>query len=426
MKAVGPRAARPIPLPAPPAPPTGLAWSLRGALAGNFALRFAGAATGILLTRYLAHINDTGRPIGAGVVALLTAGFYATELVGSPLLGAVGDRRGRRALLLLGPLLGALALGLTAATTLLAILLLTRLLEGLSAAAAVPAILGHLGEATDGDDALRGRALSVFEATTALGTLVGVAAAAGLWLVWGRGAFLVVAAIYLVAAGCFVPVRDARALRVTRPWRLSLAALRGQRRLIAFLPGWLCIGASTGLWFSHGLYQIQVRRPAGAGQMLAGLVAGDDALLFGILLVYALTFSLGVLLWGYLGLRRRREVAVMRIALAAMFGICATLWALNHSGEGTAPRAGLVALSLALLLVESGFAPAAVAYLARLSGRVAGERGLVMGLYSVVSGGGALLGAARGAPFAERFALDGVLAATVLLACGALVALRHL
>jgi len=116
----------------------------------------------------------------------------------------------------------------------------------------------------------------------------------------------------------------------------------------------------------------------------------------------------------------------MRIALAAMFGICATLWALNHSGEGTALKAGLVALSLALLLVESGFAPAAIAYLARLSGRVAGERGLVMGLYSVVSGGGALLGAALGAPFAERFALDGVLAATVLLACGALVALRHL
>jgi MFS family permease len=425
VKAAGPRAARPLPLPPPPAPPTGLARSLRGALAGNFALRFAGAATGILLTRYLASSNDTGRPIGAGVVALLTAGFYATELVGSPLLGAVGDRRGWRALLLLGPLLGALALGLTAATTLLVVLLLARLLEGLSAAAAVPAILGHLGETTDGDDALRGRALSVFEATTALGTLVGVAAAAGLWLVWGRGAFLVVAAIYLVAAGCFVPVRDARALRVTRPWRLSLAALRGQRRLIAFLPGWLGLGAITGLWFSHGLYQIQVRRPEGAGQLLAGSVAGDDALLFGILLVYALTFSLGALLWGYFGLRHGGEVAVMRIALAAMFGICATLWALNHSGAGTALRAGLVALSLALLLVESGFAPAAVAYLARLSGQVADERGLVMGLYSVVSGGGALLGVAIGAPFAERFALDGVLAATVLLACGALVALWH-
>ena len=62
------------------------------------------------MTRYLAHINDTGRPIGAGAVALLTAGFCATELVGSPLLGAVGDRRGWRGLLLLGLLLGALAL----------------------------------------------------------------------------------------------------------------------------------------------------------------------------------------------------------------------------------------------------------------------------------------------------------------------------
>jgi len=425
VKAVGPPAARPLPLPAPPSPPTGLAWSLRGALAGNFAMRFAGAATGILLIRYLAHINDTGRPIGAGVVALLTAGFYATELVGSPLLGAVGDRRGWRALLLLGPLLGALALGLTAATILPAVLLVTRLLEGLSAAAATPAILGHLGEATDGDDALRGRALSVFEATTALGTLVGVAAAAGLWLVFGRGAFLVVAASYLVAAGCFAPVRDSPGPRAAKPWHLSLAALRGQRRLLGFLPGWLCLSAITGLWFSHGLYQLQVRRPEGTGQALAGIVAGDDARLFAILLVYALTFSLGALLWGYFGLRRQREIAVMRLALAAMFGVCTTLWAFNRSGESAALRAGLVALFLALLLVESGFAPAAIAYLARLSGQVAGERGLVMGLYSVVSGGGALLGAALGAPFAERLALDGVLAATVLLACGALAALRH-
>ncbi|MDP9375181.1 MAG: hypothetical protein M3Q65_22570 [Chloroflexota bacterium] len=117
-------------MPSPPSisPPAGLARSLRGALAGNFALRFAGTATGILLDRYLVYIHDTGRPIGAGVVALLTAGFYATELVGSPLLGAVGDRRGWRALLLLGPLLGALALGLTATTTLLPVLRVTRVL----------------------------------------------------------------------------------------------------------------------------------------------------------------------------------------------------------------------------------------------------------------------------------------------------------
>ena len=97
----------------PPAasPPVGLPWALRGALAGNFLLRLAGAATGILLTRHLAHINDTGRPIGAVAVGALVAGNYAAELAGSPLLGAAGDRRGWRVLLLRGPLLGATAPG---------------------------------------------------------------------------------------------------------------------------------------------------------------------------------------------------------------------------------------------------------------------------------------------------------------------------
>ena len=417
-----------------PAPhrPRALGWPLRAALAGNFALRAAAAATGILLTRYLAYIDDAVSPVGAATVGALTGGFYATELVAAPLLGALGDRRGWRALLLLGPALGAVALGLTAATTALAALLFARLLEGLSAAAAVPAVLGRVAEVTEGDAARRGRALSLFEATTALGTLVGVAAAAGLWVALGRGAFLAVAALYLVALGLFLPVRDTRATRLggdlggPRPWRASLALVRGQRQLRAFLPGWLCIGAITGLWFSHGLYQLQVRRPAGAGQDLAGIFAGDDTGLFVALLLYAVTFSAGALLWGYVGLRRLREVAVMRVALAAMLGVCATLWALNHGGGNPARRAALVALFLGLLLVESGFAPAAVAYLARLSGHVASERGLVLGLYSVVSGGGALLGTALGAPFADRLALDGVLLATVLLAAIALLLLGAL
>ncbi len=198
------------------------------------------------------------------------------------------------------------------------------------------------------------------------------------------------------------------------------------QQLRAFLPGWLCIGAITGLWFSHGLYQLQVRRSAGAGQYLAGRFADDDTGLFVALLLYAVTFSVGALLWGYGGLRRLREVAIMRVALAAMFGVCATLWALNHGGDAAGRRTLLVATFLGLLLVESGFAPAAVAYLARLSGHVASDRGLVLGLYSVVSGGGALLGTALSAPFAGRLALDGVLLATVLPAAIALLLLGTL
>lgn len=176
-------------------------------------MRLAVAATGILLTRYLAQINDAVYPVGAATVGALTGAFYATELVGSPLLGA---------------------LGLTAATTALAALVLARLLEGLSAAATVPALLGRLGDATDGDAALRGRVSGLFEATTVLGTLVGVVAAAGLWVALGRGAFLAVAALYLVALGLFrpSPARSGRPGRASRTrgapggrrWRWSVVS----------------------------------------------------------------------------------------------------------------------------------------------------------------------------------------------------------
>jgi MFS family permease len=76
--------------------PVGLDWPLRVALAANFVVRLAGAATGILLTRYLARIDDAVYPVGAATVGALTGAFYATELIGAPLLGALGDRRGWR------------------------------------------------------------------------------------------------------------------------------------------------------------------------------------------------------------------------------------------------------------------------------------------------------------------------------------------
>ena len=58
------------------------------------------------------------------------------------------------------------------------------------------------------------------------------------------------------------------------------------------------------------------------------------------------------------------------------------------------------------ILIQSGFLPAAVGYLARLSGLIAIDRGLLMGLYSVVLGGGALVGGALGAPFVAGSCLE--------------------
>lgn len=413
------------------APRARLPWSLRCALAGNALLRVAGPATGILLTvHYLPDINNRAYPVDAYAVGALTAAFYVTELGASPLLGALGDRHGRRLLLLAGPLIAALALGLTAASTLLAVLLLARLLEGLSTAATVPAVLGQLSDETDRDPALRGRVLSVFEVTTALGTLVAAAVTTRLWITFGRGSFLVVALAYLLAAALFLPARDRRARAgrpaAGRPWRDSLALLRRQRAILRFLPAWLALSAITGLWFNHALNQMRVIRPAFAGQYLSGLFAENERGLELTLVAYALLFSAGIIGWGYVGLRRLHEVTVMRIGLAAMLGVCAALFALNHGGERPALRVAAIAVFAVLLVVESGFAPAAVTYLARLSRAVATDRGLVMGLYTVVSGGGTLLGVALGAPFADRGALDGILLFTVLLAASALALLFSL
>ena len=66
-------------------------------------------------------------------------------------------------------------------------------------------------------------------------------------------------------------------------------------------------------------------------------------------------------------------------------------------------------------MLESGFPPAAVSYLARLSGRVSEDRGLFMGLYSVVLGLGQLVGGWLGGPFADRWGMDGILVLTFIL-----------
>ena len=84
----------------------------------------------------------------------------------------------------------------------------------------------ELFEYVDGEVAVIGTAQSSADrgAVVALedGTLVGVAAAAGLWLAFGRGAFLVVAAIYLVAAACFAPIRESAAPRGAKNWLSAL------------------------------------------------------------------------------------------------------------------------------------------------------------------------------------------------------------
>src|SRR5215212_6176006 len=125
--------------------------SLWLALSANFLLRVAGAATGVMLTLYLAYINRELYPVSATELGMIAGGFYITEMVAAPLLGAQSDRRGRRALLVLGPIIGLIAVNLTAVTTALFILFVTRVLEGLTTSCATPSLLGYLSDHSDHD-----------------------------------------------------------------------------------------------------------------------------------------------------------------------------------------------------------------------------------------------------------------------------------
>ncbi len=394
--------------------------TLWAALSGNFFLRLANAATGIMLTLFLAHINKTEYEVSPLTVGLFSTAFYATELLLAPLMGAQSDRRGRRWFLLLGPLLGLVAVQLTAATTILWLLLITRLLEGLSSASSIPAILGFLSARTEHDRVLRGRVMALFEASTAIAIVGGSVVGTLLWGGVGRWAFVLLGIPYLISAFLFRRVREHPSeFAPHRDLHTSAMNLLRQRAIWRFLPAWLAVNAVVGLWNTHAIYQLRIHNPP-PGQYLAGLYADDTRGLALALGIYAVLFAGGSMAWGY-AFKRLTETAIMRIAIGGLFLACVAAWLINHSGSNEVLRGVALGLFALGVLIESGFLPAAVGYLARLSSLIATDRGLFMGLYSVVMGLGALLGGALGAPFVGGqvpflpVSIDGVIVLTAVL-----------
>jgi MFS family permease len=98
------------------------------------------------------------------------------------------------------------------------------------------------------------------------------------------------------------------------------------------------------------------------------------------------------------------------------------LWALNHASPRTPPALIVVLVALVVIgvFVESGFTPAALAYLAEIAEERPGHRGSVMGLYSVLLSVGQLLGGGLAAPFADRLGINGLILLTGLLCLVAL------
>jgi predicted MFS family arabinose efflux permease len=261
--------------------------------------------------------------------------------------------------------------------------------------------------------------LSLFSGL-ALGGLVG----SELWTHLRVRAFGVLALVSAVSAGV---------LFITAPresGRGAQSALRGLRVVLAdrvvrrLAPVWLSVNAIVGLWLGPTLVFLLTEQPS-SNQYLDGIFATAPNHVGWLLLGYAAVFGTGVLLWT-LVLPRVRLYAALRISLLAMLGVCAALYALNHSESWSAAnRAALTVGTAVLIMIESGFTPAALISLAG-SLDLLGAKGAAMGVYSMLLGLGAVVGSLLAGVLGSAWQVDGLLLGTVLLALVALVLVRRL
>ena len=464
---------------------TPISRSLKVGILSSFLLRLAGGATAIMLVKYLnfgvaaAH-GETH--IDPGIVALLSAIFYVTELLMSPVLGALSDRWGRKPFLVLGPIFGALAVQIHPLTTVILVIALARLFEGLATACNIPSTLGFLSDATGGNPALRGRVMGLYEVASLVGLVTGPAVGGLLWEGLSLGSVTlpglevnglrVVSLIYLLAMLLIYVFIDETTPGLARrraappsgePEMAALVAaapdgpgtvvaqrmlagggggtapptvgeerrarVRGYRdllrlpRLINFIPAWLTVNGVLGLWFTH-VSALLTRPSHDAAQLLdGGFSATDVAKLFG---AFGVVFTIGILFWS-LFYARIRKTTMMLVSIGGTIGVCVFGFLLNNQVLPDPPGVWPLAIPLFLsLFLMSGFTPVALAYLADISEERAQDRGMVMGLYSVLFGVGQLGGAILGTPFIQVYNFNGLLLATGVLAVLGVAVILHL
>jgi MFS family permease len=412
--------------------------SLWSVLAGTFTLRFSTGLTGAMLTTYLAKFptyHPEAPEVDAITVGILSATFYLAELVFSPLFGVLSDRLGHHRVMLWGPVFGAVAVIMTALTGNLVVLGVTRLLEGSSTAASIPSILGYIAIATAGSEALRGKAAARFEAATLAGIGAGFIVAPKLFEALGPNAFLLNAAFYGVSLAIYFfgvkdpsGEKDAVAREHTSLRRYIELITHSHVWLLA--PTWICVNGAIGLWFSQSLFQFQRADPRFPDQwLLQGFSANQITV---GALVIAVVFGAGIIWWGNRFDKYRRTT----IILLGVFGGMALAGAgivVNHTAATAGSdllHAGLMILSALVfaggLFVLAGATPAAVGLLADVSEQFPGDRGAIMGLYSVFLGFGQIGGALLGGVAAQWRGMDGLLIGTAVLLAIALVPLRQL
>jgi MFS family permease len=321
-------------------------------------------------------------------------------------------------------LLAAIATWLFGVTQDVSVFVMSRALEGLATAAGVPALLAHLTDATAVDHRLRARAMSYFELSLLAGLALGGVVGGQLWAFLHTGAFTALALLYAGAAVLlFVGSAGSVGHRKSDVWQGLMRAL-GTPQLLRLAPVWLCMNAIVGLWLGPTLYFLLTNRSVDT-QMLSGLFAGSPSGLGWLLFVYALVFATGVLAWSRV-LPRVDLRRALRVSLLAMLAVALGLMLLNHmDGQPIQLRWTLTAVIAVLIMLESGFTPAALSLLAATVGP-RGGRGATMGIYSFLLSVGALIGSVLAGVTGRWLAIDGLIYATLGLAMVALSLLSRL
>jgi MFS family permease len=408
--------------------PGRLVRSLVSVVMGTLVLRLSSHVMGLMLGFYLAEIDRNYYPISYTERGFIIAAFFIPELLGSPILGAMSDRYGRKLFILLGPILGALAVQITSLTTAIWLLVFTRLLEGLSTASSVPSTLGYITEATVGRPKLRARVMGLFEITFVGGIAVGSSVAGYLWSFSGQPktvfgfdfispAFALNAVLYLISLGIFwagmseVQSRAPQHAVTAESWKRFITVLRAPQ-VWKFVPAWLGINSIIGAWLNtaNGL---MIGKDHFVGQLLPGNISEKE---FGNgFAVLGIVFAAGVLAWSFY-IRSYRRTNIMLLATAGLFATLATVYSLNHMGSFDSslhyPLLGILFLSV---LALSAFMPAALIYLADVTESKTEDRGSIMGLYSVFLGVGQLIGTTSGGKFATWAGIDGLLLLSTIL-----------
>jgi len=392
------------------------------AIIAHAILRIASSASGVLIGIYLASLSVHGHHIDAGLLGTLGAISFAAELVASVPLGMASDAISPRWLMVSGALIGALAVQIFTLSTHVEVFFMSRVLEGIGVAAVTPPLLAYLAEETRHDSSLRARAMSFFELSLLVGLALGGLMGSQLWRRFEVHAFGAVTLAYLsCAALLLVGSKGSQSHGSHAAWQGLLRAM-SDPSVRSLAPVWICVNAVVGLWLGPTLPFLLTHESSSA-QYLDGIFMHSPTRVGWLLLGYATVFGTGVLGWSFL-LPRMQIRTALRISLAFMLPVCLGLFAINHSAH-TVPSArwSITAVTALFIMVESGFTPAALAWLAQSLG-ISSGKGAAMGIYSVLLSLGAIGGSLLAGELGKILSVDGLLLGTALLTACALLLLH--